>query len=214
MTRLLDSIKKFLKLDGVQIIGNGIYFCPTNSILRGYFFERTSKKNEYYLQEMVLPLFSPFIVGIHFGYSRRLNFTNNIHDTLNMSNENIPRIVKDLIQPLVSSKNEYLLNMDDPAFFYRSFSKEKGQRLTNDFDLATSLFMAGERSDAIKWMREIYLDVRVPSNHIIKERIKPFYESTNQNEEAIKTLIVNLVHENVNNYFPQLVMSLKLGLKL
>jgi hypothetical protein len=51
-------------MENGEAIKNMVVLSPTEFIVRGFLFERTTTKNAYYLWRLIVPLFAPVMSGV------------------------------------------------------------------------------------------------------------------------------------------------------
>ena len=60
-------------LTDFELIQDLILMQPTEHIVRGFSFDRTSTKDCYYILRIIVPLFSPVTTGVSLNYSDRIS---------------------------------------------------------------------------------------------------------------------------------------------
>jgi len=153
------------KLRGTQLCKDVLVVLPTEHILRGFLFERTTVKEMYYLWRVIMPLYLPTNTII-LDYSKRISDGEPVHLTRSKLSEAAERIAASMSPGHLS----YLRKVKGPKEFLEHVNWMAGNTMVNfRMDLALTHYMVGNVHECIKVFESISLEDLPPKlhNHVV-----------------------------------------------
>src|SRR4051812_9904464 len=102
MTKLSRKFSNLVakNIHNVEVIEDKVIFLPTKHIVRGFFLEKTPDKNEFYMWNIVVPLFCVYMPNMTLNYSDRFSLEDDrIEEKINIS-ENVDGLVDLVVRRL------------------------------------------------------------------------------------------------------------------
>jgi hypothetical protein len=196
------------RIGGAEVVKNMVVLFPTEFIVRGFLFERTPVKNEYYLWRLIVPLFSPVLHGVALNYSKRISLDGRTQAYIRIDGAD-----DDLLQGIANIlKVEQVPNlreMESVQAFLSEF-KDSGLdwRPNTKLDLAFARLLCGELDRAEEALSEIlHISLDSPIVPMVKAEAKRLLEASRQGSNVLWQLASEIREKNVAASFPGIVLK-------
>ena len=185
----LQLIQRHLK--ATQLCQDILVVLPTEHVLRGFVFERTSEKEMYYLWRVVMPLYRPANTII-LNYSERISRGGKFRLTRSGLKETAERIAA-IISP---GHLSYLRKVRGPKEFLKHVNWMAGNTTANfNIDLALTHYMLGNVGECMKIFESLSVET-LPAK--LRARIVPFVTDLRTNAADAASRIQSWEHENID----------------
>jgi hypothetical protein len=138
-------------LNGTQLCKDMLVVTPTEHILRGFLFERTTEKGMYYLWRVVMPLYRPANTVI-------LNYSSRIPngEKLPLSREGFEEACDRFLKIVLDGHLTYLRDLRRPKDFLEHIAGMVGNTTpVFRLDLALTHYMLGNVRECVKILEEL-----------------------------------------------------------
>lgn len=146
-------------LKGTCLCGDILVVLPTEHLLRGFVFERTTEKEMYYLWRVVMPLYLPANTII-LNYSKRISKG----DKFRLTRSGLDQAAEHIAAVMSPGHLSYLRKVRGPKEFLKHVSWMAGNTTVNfNMDLALTHYMLGNVGECIEIFKSMPLDNLAPS---------------------------------------------------
>jgi hypothetical protein len=184
----LQLIQRHLK--GTQLCRDVLVVLPTDHVLRGFVFERTSEKEMYYLWRVVMPLYRPASTII-LNYSDRISEGGKFRLTRSGLKQTAERIAAAMSPGHLS----YLRRIRGPKEFLEHVNWMTGNTLVNfNIDLALTHYMLGNVAECMKIFESLSVE-SLPAK--LRARIIPFVAELNKSPADAAARVQSWERENI-----------------
>lgn len=179
------------RLKGTKLCSDVLVVLPTEHLLRGFLFERTSEKEMYYLLRVVMPLYRPANTII-LNYSERISKGGKFRLTRSALNQAAERIAA-VISP---GHLSYLRKVRGPKEFLKHVDWMTGNATVNfNIDLALTQYMLGNARECIKIFEGIAVE-GFPAK--LRARIAPFVTELSTSATDAAARVQSWERENID----------------
>lgn len=209
----MSKVTKFAKyvcdhLTDFELIRDLIVLQPTEHIVRGFSFDRSSTKDCYYILRIIVPLFSPVMPNLSLNYSERISIDGRGDSLVKIQKTECDDREK-LLEILKFEHIPFLRNLSGAEDFIRYCSGINMIRPNMKLEFALAHCIVGNFSLGKSLLFEV-IEVITP---VIAE--EPFFFSVrNQAQRVLDaveaggselySLIQEFENENMQKHFPQL----------
>jgi hypothetical protein len=192
------------RIKNVEQIRDLLVIRPTEHIVRGFLFDRTPIKDEFYAWAFIVPLFCPYMKNFSLNYSYRICSNNNIPMMVNVNcNE---ESISSLCEILEQEKVTYLSTIFDPrAFLHELEPANMNLRVNMDLDFAIAHCITGDFETG-KASLQTLLESKSTSPILprVQASAKSILDSLEGDHAMFWDLVDSFEKENVRLHFPGL----------
>jgi hypothetical protein len=210
MTRLFNKFAESIagRIKSVEVVKNMIILLPTEFIVRGFLFERTSVKNAYYLWRLIVPLFSPVLQGVALNYSKRISLDGRTQAYIRIDDVN-DGVLQEMAETLIFEQVPNLSEIDSIQDFLSEF-KDSGLdwRPNTKLDMAFARLLCGELERGEQVIGEILqLSLDSPIVPLVQAEAKRLLEASRQGPYALQQLADEIREKNASALFPGITLK-------
>jgi hypothetical protein len=208
MTKLSRRFSNLIaeNIDNVEVVEDKVIFLPTKHIVRGFFLEKTPGKNEFYMWNIVVPLFCAYMPNMTLNYSDRFSLDDDrIEEKINIS-ENADGLVDLVFRRLEEKIIPSWKEMFNPEDFLKKFdSRGNCERINIALDLAIAHCLSGNVNLGREKLHEVLaFESESPIAPLIREKAIFFLDALNKNIQLFREMVISIENNNVANHFPGL----------
>lgn len=211
MTKISRRFSKLIseKIDNVEMVDDKVIFLPTKHIVRGFFLEKTPDKNEFYMWDIVVPLFCVYMPNMTLNYSDRFSLKDNRMEEKISINENTDELVNLVVRRLEEKIIPSWKEMFNPEDFLKKFDfRGNCGRINIALDLAVAHCLSGNVNLGREKLHEIlFFESESPIAPLIREKATAFLDALNKNSQSFQEMVISIENENVVNHFPGLTWT-------
>jgi hypothetical protein len=197
------------KLANIERIGDILIIRPTTHIVRGFLFERTPSKNDFYLWALISPLFCPSMKNLSLNYSHRIHLkaTSPAKVSINCAEE----IISDLCATLEQEHVPYLSSISTPGEFLHELEPKLSNHRDNmDLDFAMAHCIAGDFETGKVLLEKLLVSTSTsPILPRVQASARSILASLEGNHAEFWALVDLFERENVRLHFPGLTRQLE-----
>jgi hypothetical protein len=139
-------------LKGTWLCKDVLVVLPTEHLLRGFVFERTTEKEIYYLWRVIMPLYRP-VNSVILNYSKRISINGG---KIRITRQGLKQDSERIAALIGSGHLRYLRRVKGPKEFLDHVSWMIGNTtMTFNLDLALTYYMLGNVDQCIKIFKDL-----------------------------------------------------------
>jgi hypothetical protein len=196
------------KMKNVERINDMLIISPTRHFVRGFLFDRTPVKNDFYVWGLIVPLYCPSMAGMSLNYSYRIPSVNGppMMVNINCSDDLIFYICNELEEKHIGN----LSLISDPIVFIQQVEpKANTDRVNVKLDFAIAHCLAGDCAAGKALMMQIMAsESQSPILPRVQETTKQVLASLEKGPETFLGLIASFEAINLKLHFPGLTREL------
>lgn len=200
------------RLDGFELIRDLIILRPTEHVVRGFFFDRTSQKNVFYVYRLVVPLFSPTMPNLSLNYSERITLDGKNPMVIELDNNN-PELETRLLVKLEEERKNSLEPLCSVESFIAYCKHISFDRVNMKLELAIAYCLVGDFGVAKQMLTEI-ISTPLPSHIFYQEVVncaRIILEAVGQGGEQVIRCVEIYENKNTEVLFPKLSRGIEGG---
>jgi hypothetical protein len=212
-----DKVRKIVKfarvvcdrLTDFELIQDLLLMRPTEHIVRGFIFERSSAKDHFYLLRLISPLFSPVTPNLSLNYSDRISLDGRTVAHLHVQGEKCGELEK-ILQVLDFKQVPVLRSVTGPEGFIRYCSELTISRVNMKLELAIAHCLVEDTSAGKALMTEVFSETRGEEHPFfveVREQTQRVFDALEAGHHEFHSLIREFENQNVRRHFPGLTQE-------
>ena len=193
------------RMSNVERVNDMLIVGITQHIVRGFLFERTPVKDDFYVWGLIVPLFCPSMVGVSLNYSYRIPSISGSPLMVNIKcNDDV---VSSMCTLLEKNHIQNLLRISDPLIFVQEVEpKANIDRVNVKLDFAIAHCLVGNVDAGKALMLDILKSQSTnPILPRVQETTKQILTSLESGFASFLTLVASFEDANLKLHFPGLM---------
>jgi hypothetical protein len=211
LTKLSDKLAKAMAQtqEHAQSIHDLIILSPTERIVRGYCFERSSEKDVFYLWKLVVPLYCPTMQNLTLNYSERVSFDELGPLSVKVSGDYVA-LAQSLMGKLIDKYGVELEELSSIHCFLQKFEHDRESVRPNILlDHAIAHCLIDDQDGARTRLKKILSSQsKSPILPRVQEIAKHVLGTLDEGSLALAEFVKGLEQQNIAVHFPGLLRSL------
>jgi hypothetical protein len=195
-------------MENGEAIKNMVVLSPTEFIVRGFLFERTTTKNAYYLWRLIVPLFAPVMSGVVLNYSNRISLDGRTQAYIRID-EADDGLLQRISETLIFEQVPKLSGINSVQGFLSEFENSGiDWRPNTKLDLAFARLLCGDFERGGKMVDEILqLFPDSPIIPTVQAEARRLAEASRRDPNSLLELANEIKMKNVNALFPGITLK-------
>ena len=200
------------KISSVELIGDCLIYSPTHHIVRGFSLERTLDKDEFYMWNIVVPLFCASMTNMTLNYSNRFSLA----EDRNQQKINICTDEKELSGLVAQRLNEKIIPAWADMFSVKNFLREfdpRGDcgRINMALDLAIAHCLSGNAKNGKEKLKKVLeFETESPIAPRVREVASSLLDAYAKGNEQFQDAVTAIENANIMTHFPSLTRILSI----